>query len=45
VGMTTVRCALRELAELGVIRGYTKRAHKLKLSINQAALVKLIKQS
>ena len=45
VGRTTVRYALRELAALGVVIGYTKRAHKLKLSINQAALVKLIKQS
>ena len=45
VGKTTVRCALRELAELGVIRGYTKRAHKLKLRINQAELIKLIEKS
>jgi hypothetical protein len=45
VGMTKARSALRELTELGVIRGYTKRAHKLKLRINQAELVKLIEQS
>jgi hypothetical protein len=44
VGRTTVRYALRELSALGVINGYTKRAHKLKLSINQAELVKLIKE-
>lgn len=45
VGRTTVRQALRELSAQGVVMGYTKRAHKLKLSINQAALVKLIKEA
>lgn len=44
VGRTTVRYALRELSALGVINGYTKKAHKLKLSINQTELVKLIKE-
>ena len=45
VGKTTVRYALRELATLGVVMGYTKRAHKLKLRINQAELIKLIEKS